>query len=90
MVVQLVIPFVVYQLGDGLQCNYANALRGKADVKPMMYIAFIAYFLISIPSAYLFGFVCGGGLVGIWYSFPLGLTSAGLMFYWRFSRKKVA
>ena len=88
MVVQLVIPFVVYQLGDGLQCNYANALRGKADVKPMMYIAFIAYFLISIPSAYLFGFIFNGGLVGIWYSFPLGLTSAGLMFYWRFKRKK--
>ena len=84
MVVELVLPFVVYQLGDGLQCNYANALRGKADVKPMMYIAFIAYFLISIPSAYLFGFVMNWGLVGIWFSFPLGLTSAGLMFYWRF------
>lgn len=84
LVAQLVFPFVVYQLGDGLQCNYSNALRGTGDVRPMMYIAFIAYFLISIPSAYLFGFVLNGGLIGIWYSFPLGLTSAGLLFYLRF------
>ena len=86
MVAQLVIPFVVYQLGDGLQCNYSNALRGISDVKPVMYIAFIAYFLISLPSGYFFGFVMDLGLVGIWLSFPLGLTSAGLMFYWRFKK----
>ena len=88
LVAQLVIPFVVYQLGDGLQCNYSNALRGISDVKPVMYIAFIAYFLISLPSGYFFGFVLNLGLVGIWLSFPLGLTSAGLMFYWRFKKGK--
>ena len=86
MVAQLVIPFVVYQLGDGLQCNYSNVLRGISDVKPVMYIAFIAYFLISLPSGYFFGFIMDWGLVGIWLSFPLGLTSAGLMFYWRFRK----
>ena len=83
---QLVIPFVVYQFGDGLQCTYSNALRGISDVKCVTYYAFIAYFLISLPAAYLFGFTCAGGLVGLWYSFPLGLTSAGLMFYFRFRK----
>ncbi|MGM9758536.1 MAG: MATE family efflux transporter [Parabacteroides sp.] len=86
LVAQLVIPFVVYQFGDGLQCAYSNALRGISDVKRVTYYAFIAYFLISLPSAYLFGFTCQGGLVGLWYSFPLGLTSAGLMFYFRFRK----
>ena len=89
LVAQLVIPFVVYQLGDGLQCNYSNVLRGISDVKPVMYIAFIAYFLISLPSGYFFGFVMELGLVGIWLSFPLGLTSAGLMFYWRFKKGRI-
>ena len=84
MVAGLVLPFIIYQFGDGLQCNYSNALRGIADVKPVMYIAFIAYFLISLPAGYLFGFVLDGGLTGIWLSFPFGLTSAGLMFWWRF------
>ena len=86
MVAQLVIPFVIYQFGDGLQCNYSNALRGISDVKMVMVYAFIAYFLISLPSAYLFGFVFDWGLTGIWMSFPLGLTSAGLLFWHRYRR----
>ena len=89
MVAQLVIPFVIYQFGDGLQCNYSNALRGISDVKMVMVYAFIAYFLISLPSAYLFGFVFDWGLTGIWMSFPLGLTSAGLLFYRRY-RKSIS
>ena len=84
MVATLVIPFVVYQFGDGLQCNYSNALRGISDVKMVSVYAFIAYFVISLPSAYLFGFVFDWGLTGIWLSFPLGLTTAGLLFYRRF------
>ena len=86
MVAQLVIPFVVYQIGDGMQCNYSNALRGIEDVRMVSVYAFIAYFLISLPSAYIFGFIFDLGLPGIWLSFPLGLTSAGLMFYVRFRR----
>ena len=87
MVASLIIPFIIYQFGDGMQCNYSNALRGIADVKPVMYIAFIAYFIISLPAGYLFGFVFDWGLTGIWLSFPFGLTSAGLMFYFRFRKQ---
>ena len=84
---QLILPFIIYQFGDGMQCNYSNALRGIADVKPVMYIAFVAYFLISLPAGYLFGFVFDWGLPGIWFSFPFGLTSAGIMFYLRFRQQ---
>ena len=84
MVAQLAIPFILYQMGDGLQCNYSNALRGIADVKPVMLYAFIAYFVISLPAGYIFGFVFDLGLPGVWMSFPFGLTSAGVMFYLRF------
>ncbi|MBR5541481.1 MAG: MATE family efflux transporter [Bacteroides sp.] len=87
MVASLIVPFIIYQVGDGMQCNYANALRGIADVKPAMYIAFIAYFMISLPASYLFGFVFNWGLTGIWLSFPFGLTSAGLMFWLRFRQQ---
>ena len=83
-VAQLVLPFVIYQFGDGLQCNFSNALRGIADVKPVMLIAFIAYFVISLPAGYFFGFVMNWGITGVWLSFPLGLTSAGLLFFLRF------
>ena len=87
LVASLIVPFIIYQFGDGMQCNYSNALRGIADVKPVMHIAFIAYFIISLPAGYLFGFVFDWGLTGIWLSFPFGLTSAGLMFWGRFRKQ---
>ena len=86
-VVSLMVPFFIYQFGDGLQINYANAMRGIADVKPLMVIAFIAFFVISLPVGYFCGFVLRLGLVGVWMAFPFGLTSAGVMMWWRFRRK---
>ncbi|MGN0257756.1 MAG: MATE family efflux transporter [Bacteroides sp.] len=87
MVASLFVVFIAYQFGDGLQINYANALRGIADVKVLVIIAFIAYFIISLPASYLFAFPLGLGLPGVWMGFPFGLTSAGLMLWWRFRRK---
>jgi len=85
-VLTLLLPFFIYQFGDGMQINYANALRGIADVKPLMLIAFVAFFVISLPVGYLCGFVLGYGLMGVWMAFPFGLTSAGVMMWWRFRR----
>ena len=79
----LVPVLCLYQFGDAMQCIYANALRGMAVVRPMIGIAFVAYFLISLPLGYLFAFPLGLRLVGVWLAFPFGLTSAGIMyFYW--------
>lgn len=86
-VITLMLPFFIYQFGDGMQINYANALRGIADVKPLVVIAFIAFFVISLPVGYFCGFVLGYGLMGVWMAFPFGLTSAGVMMWWRFRRK---
>lgn len=85
-VISLMVPFFIYQFGDGLQINYANALRGIADVKPLMVIAFIAFFVISLPMGYFCGFVLNFGLVGVWMAFPFGLTSAGVMMWYRFKK----
>ena len=87
MVASLFLPFLIYQFGDGLQISFANALRGISDVKPMMAIAFIAYFVISLPVGYFCGFVLDWGLVGVWMAFPFGLTSAGVMLWMRFRQK---
>lgn len=87
LVAALFIPLVVYQFSDGLQCTYANALRGLAYVKPMMFIAFVAYFVVSLPMSYLLGIKLGYGLQGIWYSFPFGLTIAGVLYYIYFRKR---
>lgn len=73
-----------YQIGDGIQLCFANVLRGLQDVKPIMYAAFVSYYLIAIPVAYVLGFKAGLGAVGVWLGFPIGLTLAGLVFYARY------
>ncbi len=87
LVAILMIPMFIYQFGDAMQINFANALRGITDVKPMMVIAFIAYFVISLPAGYLFGFVFEWGTLGVWMAFPFGLTAAGVMLFLRFRYK---
>lgn len=87
MTALLCIPTMLYQLSDGLQVTFANALRGIGDVKSMAYIAFVSYFIVSLPLGYLFGFPLQGGAVGIWFAFPFGLTFAGLLFFLRFQHK---
>ena len=84
MVAVLCIALVVYQFGDGLQFIFANALRGIACVKPMVYYAFIAYFVVNLPMGYILGFPLKFGIVGIWAAFPFGLTVAGVLFWRKF------
>lgn len=73
-----------YQIGDGLQLCFANALRGIQDVRPIMLMAFVSYYVIAIPAAYLLGFKTGLGAAGVWTGFPVGLTIAGILYYIRF------
>ena len=61
---------IVYQFGDGMQCCYANALRGTGHVQPMVYIAFVAFVLVSLPCSWLLGIHMGYGIMGIWGASP--------------------
>lgn len=84
-----VIPFVLYQFGDGMQIVFGNSLRGLSYVRPLVVSAFVAFFIVSLPLSYIFGIVFGFGLVGVWIAFPFGLTIAGVL-YMRAFRKRLA
>ena len=84
----LVLPFILYQFGDGMQICFSNCLRGIQQVKPILPIAFTAYLLVSIPCSYLFGFVLDFGLKGIWFGYPISLTLAGILYLAVFRRKQ--
>ena len=87
LALSLLLVLFTYQFGDGLQLCYCNALRGIQDVKPIMVMAFISYYLTAIPAAYLLGFKAGMGISGIWLGFPIGLTTAGIFYFLRFRSK---
>lgn len=80
-------PFLVYQIGDGMQIVFGNSLRGLAHVRLLVIYAFLAFFVISLPLSYLFGVTLDLGLIGVWYSFPFGLTTSGLLYFLAFRRQ---
>jgi len=82
----LLVVAAVFQLFDGLQVIMLSTLRGMADVTTPMFIAFIAYLLIGIPTSYVFTFLLNAGPQGIWYGYLVGLGTAGILFYFRFKR----
>lgn len=77
---------MLYQVGDGVQILFSNALRGIEDVKYMACAAFICHFLISLPIGYCCGFILGWGAVGIWCGFPVSLSILGIILYMRFNK----
>lgn len=87
MFTALLIPMLAYQVSDGMQVNYANALRGIAVTKPMSIYAIVAYILLALPASYFFGFILGMGCIGVAYGLPLGLTTAAILYYSRFRKE---
>ena len=81
LVALTVIPLILYQISDALQCSIANALRGLGEMRLLMCAAFFAYFVVSLPLSWLLGIQFGFGLVGIWYAFPVCLTVAGVLYF---------
>jgi multidrug resistance protein, MATE family len=81
---RLLIVAAFFQIFDGLQAVMLGNLRGMADVKIPMVIAFLAYLGVGLPASWLFAFYLNAGADGIWYGFLLGLGVAGVLFYMRF------
>ena len=74
IVIMLLPILMLYQFVDGAQIILANALRGLSDVKAIMWISFVANFLIAIPAGYLLGFPLGMGITGIWLAYPISFV----------------
>lgn len=77
----------LYQLWDGMQNVSVGILRGLQDVKIIMPIAFVAYWLINLPAGYLLGIPGGMGASGFYLSYSFGLSAAALLMMWRIRRK---
>jgi len=83
---QLLVFVALYQLSDGVQNISVGILRGIQDVKIIMPIAFVSYWLINIPAGYLFGFTLGMGPSGLFFSYLFGLSAAAALMIVRIRR----
>ncbi len=84
---RLIIIAAMFQLSDGTQAVGIGVLRGLTDVKGPTIITFVAYWIISLPIAYLLAFNFNLGVDGVWFGLLIGLTASALMLTFRFNYK---
>ena len=75
---RLIIIAALFQLSDGTQAVGIGVLRGLTDVKGPTLITFVAYWVISLPIAYLLAFNFKLGVDGVWIGLLIGLTASAL------------
>jgi MATE family multidrug resistance protein len=71
---QLLVLAGIFQIFDGIQIASTGGLRGFADVRVPLLIAFVAYWILALPVSYLAAFQAGFGAPGIWMGFVAGLA----------------
>jgi len=76
----LLVVGAFFQVFDGIQVVLLGALRGIADVRIPMFMAFFSYIIVSLPISYLLAFVFNFGYSGVWIGFVFGLSTAAVLF----------
>lgn len=82
---KLLVIAAIFQVFDGTQAVAIGALRGASDVLGPTLIAFLSYWAIGLPLAYLIGIYLGVGAIGIWAGLAIGLAVAALLLTLRFN-----
>lgn len=89
----LLVVAAFFQLADAAQVMALGMLRGVHDTSVPMVYAFISYWFIGLPLAYVLGFPLGFEGEGIWAGLAIGLAVAGAVLmarFWRLARRLVA
>lgn len=83
---QLMLVGALFQLSDGAQVVTLGMLRGMQDTIAPTWITLVAYWVVTLPACYIFGYVFNLGAQGIWFGFVIGLSLAAFGLLWRFNR----
>jgi MATE family multidrug resistance protein len=83
MGISLLALAALFQLVDGGQALAIHLLRGLHDTTMPMYLAVISYWIIGLPSGYIFCFYYNFGAQGIWSGLVIGLGFACLFLFLR-------
>ncbi|MFI5164818.1 MAG: MATE family efflux transporter, partial [Bacteroidia bacterium] len=85
IVSSLLLIAALFQISDGIQVVALGVLRGIKDVVIPTWITLVSYWLIGLPCSYVFAFVLGLGVQGIWYGLTIALTLAAVFLFLRFN-----
>ncbi|WP_341961225.1 MATE family efflux transporter [Planococcus maritimus] len=78
LAVQFLIFAALFQVSDAVQAPVQGALRGYKDVNITFIMALISYWVIGLPSGYLFATFSDLGAFGYWVGLIVGLTAGAI------------
>ena len=64
----------------GLAMVQAGAARGLGMIDLANWVVFFAFYVVSLPAAYLFTFTWGMGMLGLWWGITLGSASEIILY----------
>ncbi len=82
----LLIFIGLFQIPDGIQCVAVGVLRGMQDVKAIIPISFISYWVLNLSVGYLCAFTLGIGAQGLYVGYIVGLSVASVLLIARIKR----
>lgn len=74
----------IYQISDAIQSISLGALRGLLDNRIPMVANAICYWVLSLPTVYVLGFVLNWGAAGVWIGYLPWMVLTGVFFLVRF------
>lgn len=80
---RLLLIAALFQLFDGTQVVAVGILRGMEDYKFPTSIAFVAYWVLSLPLSYVFAFIFKLEVYGVWTALSIGLAFVSIALYLR-------
>ena len=86
LAIQLLSFAALYQFSDSIQLACTGALRGYKDTQIPLLIAFVAYWLIGLPSGYFLAEIQLLGPVGYWLGILIGLSLGAVFLLIRFNK----
>ncbi len=78
LAVQFLLFAALFQLSDAIQAPVQGALRGYKDVNITFVMALISYWVIGLPSGYIFANFTDFGPFGYWIGLIVGLTAGAI------------
>ncbi|ANU28233.1 MATE family efflux transporter [Planococcus versutus] len=78
MAIQFLLFAALFQLSDAIQAPVQGALRGYKDVNITFVMALISYWVIGLPSGYVFANFTDFGPFGYWIGLIVGLTAGAI------------
>lgn len=58
---------------DSLQCVLSGVVRGCGQQKTGAFVNLVAYYIVGVPAAFFFAFICHLGGMGLWFGIGCGL-----------------